>query len=105
LENTADLKTEIEVLKEKIKQQEKALIVQAEEYKRRLGELNNEAGRLANMQSSYVSKETYELQHRVLTDKLETLKSAIEKRPSWLIAGIISLLLMVLGILTGLALK
>lgn len=104
-ENNADLKTKIAVLEERLKQNENALKHQAVEYERRLDGLNNEARRLTDMQNSFVNAVVYELQHRVLSEKLETLKSTVEKRPTWVMAFIISLLLMTIGVIIGFIFK
>lgn len=49
----------------------KALSLQAKEYKRRLNDLNGEASRLRNIQSTYVPREVFENSLKSVSDKTE----------------------------------
>jgi hypothetical protein len=60
---------------EKFAALEKALLLQAGEYERRLGLLNGEADRLRRMQETYVSRELYESHHGILEEKVSKLES------------------------------
>lgn len=53
---------------------DKALKLQTNELARRLDILNGEAERLKQMQMHYVSKESYEIQHRIVCLDIEDLK-------------------------------
>ena len=66
-----------ELLEVKLESAEKALTLQAKEYERRLADLNGEAARLMEMQSKYLPRETYEIQHRELQSKIETNQKLI----------------------------
>jgi hypothetical protein len=61
--NDSDLKTEIEVLKERTRGMEIALVLQAEEYARRLEELNHAHARAQERNANFLGMEAYE-EHR-----------------------------------------
>jgi hypothetical protein len=71
------LKTKIAILEERIAAGKEALILQAQEYQRRLDILNGEAERLKNMQETYLPRETYEANHKYLEEKMNTLQKYI----------------------------
>jgi len=60
-----------ERMERKFEAAEKALIMQAKEYDRRLSDLNHEAERLKIMQNTYVSQGVYEIKHQSLVDKID----------------------------------
>lgn len=72
-----ELQVDVAILEERLFQQkeanEKALILQAKEYEKHLSELNGEAGRLKDMQSTYIPREVYERDKAEWIDKLEKL--------------------------------
>lgn len=80
----AVLNKDIELVKERIAHEKelntlssqgvvKALELQAKEYERRLGILNNEATKLATMQATYMPREVYESEKKESDSKLQTL--------------------------------
>jgi hypothetical protein len=73
--NSANEKQDINiaVLEERLKSSERALNLQAREYERRLDMLNNEAERLRNMQITYLPREVYEVNHKLILEKLNKL--------------------------------
>ena len=54
-----------------------ALAIQTKEIERRLEGLNGEAGRLKDMQVTFIPRETYELNHKMLEDKIETIQRIV----------------------------
>jgi len=68
----ADIK--IAVLEERLEGAKEALSLQALEYQRRLDALNGEAERLRQMQSTYLPRESYEIAHRELVNKIEIVQ-------------------------------
>lgn len=52
---------------------ERALKLQSSEYERRLTDLNHKAEQLKDMQMTYLPRETYEVQHKQLTDRFDDL--------------------------------
>lgn len=93
------------VVKEKFCALEKALQLQATEYKRRLKELNGEAGRLRSMQTNYIPREVFEKEVEILKRDIEILtasKLKSEGKGQWIqivpwVLTIISLILMYLN--------
>ena len=61
----------------KFELQERALTLQAEEYRRRLSDLNNEAERLRVMQTTYLPREVYESNHSGVVNKIEALEKIV----------------------------
>lgn len=86
------------VFEEKFKSIAKALKLQAKEYKRRLKDLNGEAGRLREMQERYVPREVHDRTVQAMDEKyaarfkeqenkiadLNDYKTKQEGRSSWL---------------------
>jgi hypothetical protein len=81
---------------ERFRGQERALKLQAREYKRRLKDLNGEAGRLRLMQSEYIPREVFDKVIQGLEDKIYQLnlyktsqqgKSELTKYIPWIIAA------------------
>jgi hypothetical protein len=70
----SDLKTEIEVLKERIRGIELALALQADEYARRLEELNHAHARAQERNANFLGMEAYE-EHR---KQLEQWQRAVD---------------------------
>lgn len=62
-----------EVFKTKFEAMEKALQLQAKEYERRLSDLNGEAGRLRDMQATYVPREVFDTVVKDLEKRIEIL--------------------------------
>ena len=60
--------------KEKFRSLSEALQLQAKEYKRRLDDLNGEAGRLRSMQSEYIPREVFDRTVTELRREIEELK-------------------------------
>lgn len=65
----------------------RALEIQAREYERRLDALNGEAGRIRDIQATYVPRETYEnyvkeqaAAARILSTQVEQTKTTLEKQ-------------------------
>lgn len=93
------------VVREKFCGLEKALQLQATEYKRRLKELNGEAGRLRSMQTNYIPREVFEKEVEILKRDIEILtasKLKAEGKGQWIqivpwVLTIISLILMYLN--------
>jgi hypothetical protein len=56
-------------------QSEKALMLQAKEYERRLESLNHEADQLKSMQRTYVSQEVYDEKMKNMDSELRLLRS------------------------------
>jgi hypothetical protein len=71
------LKTEIEVLKERVEGMKNALILQASKYEERLGDLNHETERMRLRDDLYLSKEVYRVEHGAVCDKIEGLQKII----------------------------
>jgi pyruvate/2-oxoacid:ferredoxin oxidoreductase alpha subunit len=67
-----------DLLEEKFDALDSARDLQANEYARRLGDLNNEAGRLREMQREmaerYMPREVYENQHKTVEEELDSFK-------------------------------
>lgn len=68
---------------EKIK--ENSLKLQAKEYKRRLDDLNGEAGRLRAMQSTYIPREVYENSLKSVLDKTEAAAGSLAEKQQELV--------------------
>lgn len=64
------------VVRERFCGLERALQLQATEYKRRLKELNGEAGRLRTMQANYIPREVYEKDMENIKKDVEALTAA-----------------------------
>lgn len=62
------------VTEERFQQSEKALLIQTKEIERRLENLNGEASRLRDIQATYLPRETYEIQQKDTTKKIENLE-------------------------------
>lgn len=62
-----------EAYKIKFEAMEKALQLQAKEYERRLSDLNGEAGRLRDMQATYVPREVFDTVVKDLEKRIEIL--------------------------------
>lgn len=62
-----------EVYKVKFEAMEKALLLQAKEYERRLSDLNGEAGRLRDMQATYVPREVFDTVVKDMEKRIEIL--------------------------------
>lgn len=52
-----------------------SLTIQADEYARRLGELNGEAGRLRSIQTNYIPREVFEASIKAVQDKTEVAET------------------------------
>jgi hypothetical protein len=82
---------------------DRATKLQAKEYERRLDGLNGEAGRLSQMQSTYLPREVYEINHKELCNKVESLqnfRSNLEGRMiviAFCISAIVSILFILLS--------
>jgi hypothetical protein len=63
-----------EIMEMKFAATQIALDLQAKEYERRLADLNNEAARLHQMQTTYLPREIYEAHHRELENKIDALQ-------------------------------
>jgi len=57
----------------------RALDISSAEYARRLDFLNGEAERLREMQMTYILRETYDMSHRQLEDKLDTIRKELDR--------------------------
>ena len=57
----------------------RALDISSAEYARRLDFLNGEAERLREMQMTYILRETYDISHRQLEDKLDTILKELDR--------------------------
>ena len=64
-----------ELLEAKIEALEQARVLQANEYARRLENLNGEAARLKEMQSTYMPRETYDARHEELVNRIRCLEA------------------------------
>jgi len=64
------LDKKVAILEERLESSKVALKLQAEDYQRRLDILNHEAEQLKEMQLKYLPRETYEINHRLLEDKI-----------------------------------
>lgn len=62
-----------EAYKIKFEAMEKALQLQAKEYERRLSDLNGEAGRLRDMQATYVPREVFDTVVKDLEKRIDIL--------------------------------
>jgi len=62
-----------------------SLKLQAKEYKRRLEDLNGEASRLRQMQSSYIPREVYENSLKSVLDKTEAAAKALSDKQQELV--------------------
>jgi hypothetical protein len=71
------IETKIARLEEQLKGAREALSLQAREYERRLQDLNGEAGRLQEMQQTYLEKNVYEIGHRYLTERLDSVTKLV----------------------------
>jgi len=71
-----DKKTSIleEKLELKFENADHALDLQSKEYLRRLDMLNGEGERLRSMQATYLPRETYEINHKELCNKIDELE-------------------------------
>ena len=67
-------------LEEKFLWAEKALTLQAEEYERRLNALNGEAGRLREMQSTYIPREVFDRSLQQQNEKFERVVNDLKDR-------------------------
>ncbi len=87
-----------EVMDLRIQAADKALVMQAAEYQRRLDELNHAAQRLTAMQERFVSSDVYRVEHRALMDHMERADAALTKdvkaleKLVWGIAGTMGML-------------
>lgn len=79
--------------KEKFRSLSEALQLQAKEYKRRLRDLNGEAGRLRSMQSEYIPREVFDRTVNELREKLAVLttwkanQEGKQSRAQWIAIG------------------
>ena len=62
-----------EYIEHRFKALDKALKLQAKEYHRRLSELNGEASRLREMQSTYIPREVFDQTVKDLKERIEVL--------------------------------
>lgn len=92
------METEIQHLKELMAEKEKALIIQAREYERRLEILNHEAERLRLMQTSYIPREVYESEMKEINAKVQMLIDKQNKQAGWVAAISIILTLVMFGL-------
>ena len=108
----SDCETLIEVCKVANEKDQKAvanaLTLQAREYERRLDFLNGEAGRLREMQATYLPREVYDSKHELLEASLEQIKIELNTykgkvaglNQGWVILlGLIALVATVIGII------
>lgn len=65
------LKSEIKALRREQKLRDIQLVIQAKEYKRRLKDLNGEAGRLRSMQENYIPREVFDRTVNELNGKIQ----------------------------------
>jgi hypothetical protein len=56
---------------------EQALVLQAKETERRLDNLNGEAGRLQEMQRTYIQREVYDVQHGMVIKEIKALSKIV----------------------------
>lgn len=63
--------TKYDLLEERIKGMERALKLQAKEYKRRLKDLNGEASRLRAIQAEYIPREVFDRTINELNSKIQ----------------------------------
>jgi hypothetical protein len=102
-----DWKVLVARLEEKAFAASKALEIQTLELRRRLDELNGEAGRLKSMQAHYVSRETYESKHEDLVRRInmmESFKANMEGR-MWIGGAVILILAAVIAVIIPLVMK
>ena len=66
-----------EIVDIKFEENEKALKIQAQEYERRLEALNGEAERLRQMQTTYLPRELYSIEHKELVKKIDNLQMIV----------------------------
>lgn len=66
-----------ELMEMKLESNERALELQAKEYERRLADLNGEADRLRNMQSTYLPRELCDSKYNLLRNKVESLEKLV----------------------------
>jgi DNA anti-recombination protein RmuC len=64
----------------RMEEKEEQLIIQAKEYERRLEALNGEAGRLREMQQTYLQKETYETNIQTQNEKNDRAVGQVTER-------------------------
>ncbi len=87
-----------EVFELKLAAEDRALVLQAGEYQRRLDELNHAAQRLTVMQEKFVSSDVYRVEHRALMDHMDRAYAVLTKELKaleklvWGIAGTMGML-------------
>lgn len=64
---------------------QESLRLQAKEYRRRLSELNGEAGRLRNMQTTYIPREVFENSLKSESEKREAAAKALAAKQQELV--------------------
>jgi len=65
------LEVAIARLQEKMDAHDRALVLAADEFRRRLDELNGESERLRQMQATYLPREYYEMKHGALETRVD----------------------------------
>jgi len=67
------------------KLREQSLKLQAKEYKRRLSDLNGEAGRLRSIQATYIPREVFENSLKTVSEKTEAAAKSLADKQQELI--------------------
>ena len=67
-------------IEERLTWMDKALQLQAKEYERRLNDLNGEAGRLREMQQTYIPREIFDRSLQQQNEKFERVISDLKER-------------------------
>jgi len=71
---------DVEHLKEQLTWMDRALQLQAKEYERRLEALNGEAGRLREMQNTYIPREVFDRSMQQQNEKFDRVVSDLKEK-------------------------
>ena len=71
---TNSIPTKVAVLEERLEQEKESKILQAKEYERRLDALNHANEKMTKLEETFMTKDAYELRHRILEIKIEALQ-------------------------------
>jgi hypothetical protein len=90
--NNGDKKQDIEiaVLEERLKGAETARGLAVKDLERRLETMNEYREQLTRQSLTFLNRETYEINHKELCNKLEELKTEVQRRPTWAITMLVS---------------
>lgn len=72
--------TSIEVIKERMLGNDKALLIQAAEYERRLDSLNHKAEEAARIQQTYLPREVFDGNNKAVTERLQKFFEILDTR-------------------------